>query len=101
MRKKFEGLGRCRRPELIGHKPRIIRKKEDLPQPLGPVIRTCIAGVILNRNTDGLDLNSEIFYTFNERFSIIISPFGVITGTFSAIISSVDSIIWPLIEQSC
>jgi hypothetical protein len=36
--------------------------------------------------------------TFRERLSTIISPLGVMMGTFSAIISSSDSMISPSIK---
>ena len=37
-------------------------------------------------------------FTFKERLSTITSPFGVMIGTFSTIMSSSDCTIWPSIE---
>ena len=65
MREEVGGF--LRTPLYTGHSPERIRKREDLPHPLGPVINTCCPG-----------------RKVRERLGTTTSPLGVTTGTRSS-----------------
>ena len=61
-----EAGGFFRTPLYTGHSPERILKREDLPHPLGPVMKTCWPG-----------------RKVSERLGTTTSPLGVTTGTRS------------------
>ena len=72
-------------PPLGGHKPPIILKREDLPQPLGPVMSVWSPCRTCRRKSNGNqpDENKRTMGvgTVNSMLSTRVSPLGVLIGT--------------------